>query len=599
MSDTITREIIRNRLVASTEEMAKTLIRTAFNPLLYEVQDFGVIIMSATGEMWAETPGVIVFSQGFPEAVRSGVRRWQGKFEPGDALIVNDPFETGTHISDTNVYMPVFFGDELVAFCGVAAHWADVGGKNPGGWSADTTDMYQEGLCFRHQKLLRAGVMNEDIWDLIAANVRVPSVVRGDLEAQIAACRQGALCIQDLCGKYGIAGVEKAMREVIDSTDDAMRRAIGELPDGEYASTLRLDSDGVDPQGRFEVHLKVVVSGDRVCFNLDGTSPVARGPINLPEVGTRGILASSLKGILFPFDPCNAGHTRSINFDIPPDSLVSPARPAPTDSYGYLVVALMELTFRCLARIVPSQCPAGGYQLTGAMFSRSAADGTPFVMADPTHGGNGAGSAQDGPTNQLIGNGDLPNTPVEITETRYPFRVERLEFAPEVAGAGQYRGGKGTTKEYRLLEDGICVAFITESTEDCLAKGVDGGGDGQPGYMWIDPDTATARRFAHRVPLLGPFKAGTLIRVTVGGGGGWGNPLKRDPESVLRDVRNGLLSLSDARERYGVEINVEHDLAEASIDPERTNALRARVGSSVHRPTSSPGISPRAKDVAV
>src|SRR5882757_5049184 len=162
--DVVLAEIIRNRLVAATEEMAKTLIRTAYNPLLYEVQDFAVTIMSAEGDIWAETPGVIVFSQAFPDAVKSGIRRWEGRFEEDDVLIVNDPFETGTHISDTNIYMPVFYDGQLIAFCGNAAHWADVGGKSPGGWCADTTDMFQEGLCFRHQKIVAAGIRNEGLW---------------------------------------------------------------------------------------------------------------------------------------------------------------------------------------------------------------------------------------------------------------------------------------------------------------------------------------------------------------------------------------------------------------------------------------------------
>jgi len=154
MTPIVLTEIIRNRLVALTQEMAKTLVRTAFNPLLYEVQDFSVTILSAEAEIWAETPGVIVFSRTFPDAVRAGIRRWQGRFTEGDVMIANDPFETGTHISDTSVYVPIFQAGALVAFCGVAAHWADIGGKNPGGWCPDTTEVYQEGICFKHQKLV-------------------------------------------------------------------------------------------------------------------------------------------------------------------------------------------------------------------------------------------------------------------------------------------------------------------------------------------------------------------------------------------------------------------------------------------------------------
>jgi N-methylhydantoinase B len=572
--DVVLTEIIRNRLVAATEEMAKTLVRTAYNPVLYEVQDFSVTILSASGEMWAETPGVIVFSQGFPEAVRAGIRRRKGQFNEGDVLVVNDPFETGTHISDTNVYMPVFFKGELVAFAGVAAHWADIGGHHPGGWSPDTTDLYQEGLCFRHQRLVVGGVKNDDLWELIADNVRIPRIVTGDLEAQIAACRQGSERIRALCGKYGASAVRNAMEHVIEQTDIAMRRAVSGLPDGEFGASIRLDSDGIQADGEFLVCLKVTIHGDRVRFSLDGSSPAARGPVNLPAVGTAGILASSLKGILMPFDPCNAGHTMCCDFDIPQGSIVGPTRPAPTDSYGYLVVCLMELMFRCFAAIVPTRCPAGGYQLTGSVLSRSHAQaGEPFVMFDPTHGGNGALQQSDGQTNQLIGNGDLPNSPLELPETRYPVRIKRLELAPEVAGRGRFRGGMGITKDYELLSNDISVSFVIENTNDPTARGVDGGADGRHGSMIINPEGPSAILVSKRVATMGPYEAGTIVRAKTGGGGGWGPPAERDPELVLADVRNEFLDASAASDLYGVAIFQEG--GKWRIDADRTRELRA------------------------
>lgn len=574
--DVVRAEIIRNRLVAATEEMAKTMIRTAFNPLLYEVQDFSVTIMSAQGDMWAETPGVIVFSQAFPEAVRAGIRRWNGEFAEGDVLIVNDPFETGTHISDTNVYMPVFVAGELVAFCGVAAHWADVGGKNPGGWCPDTTDTYQEGLCFRHQKIVAAGVRNDALWDLIACNVRVPDIVLGDLEAQIAACRQGAARIAALCNKYGTPVVRSSMDHVIEQTDKSMRAMIAALPDGEFGASIRLDSDGVDPDGDFLVCLKITIRGDRVHFSLHGSSPTARGPINLPAPCTKGILASSLKGILLPFDPCNAGHALCLDFDLPEQSLVNPVRPAPTDSYGYVIECLMDMMFRCFVNIVPDKCPAGGYQLTSAFFSRSQAKhGKPFIMMDPMHGGNGALHDRDGGTNQLTGNGDLPNTPIEITETRHPFRIELFEFAPEVAGVGKFRGGMGVRKDYRSLTDDVAASFVIENTKDPTAGGIEGGSDGKHGYLLIEPGSQDERRLDVRVGAIGPFPAGTLFRVVTGGGGARGPALQRDPELVLRDVRHGFLSIDDARTLYGVAI--EGSRGDWRINLEATHQVRARA----------------------
>lgn len=573
-TDVVLAEIIRNRLVAVTEEMAKTLIRTAYNPLLYEAQDFAITIMSATGNMWAETPGVIVFSQAFPDAIRAGIKRWGDQFEEGDVLVVNDPFETGTHISDTNLYMPTFYNGKLIAFCGIAAHWADIGGKSPGGWCPDTTDMYQEGMCFRHQKIVAAGKKNEAMWDFISDNVRVPIIVKGDLEAQIAACKQGVARLQALCSKYGPDVVQSSMDYIIEETDKAMRKEIARLPEGEYGASIRLDSDGVDPDGEFLVCLKVTVAKDRILFSLDGSSPTAKGPINLPAPCTRGILASSIKGILMPYDPCNAGHVKCLDYELPPSTIINPQRPAPTDSYGYIVGCLMELMFRCFVNIIPERCPAGGYQLCGGFVTRTQPEfGKPFILTDPLHGGNGATHDGDGPTNQLIGNGDLPTNPVEVTETRHPVRIDRLEFVAEVGGVGKFNGGKGVCKDYRVLEDGCYAALVTENTFDVTAKGVNGGGNGKPGHFVFNPGASNETIYTKRVASVGPFPKDTVLRVITGGGGGWGSPLERDPQLVLADIQNELIDAATAKSVYNVIVVEEN--GEWIIDHKQTQKLRA------------------------
>jgi N-methylhydantoinase B len=562
-------------MVSATGEMADTLVRTAYSSLLYDDKDFGAAIMSASGDMWAETPGVIVFSRTFPGIVRAGIARWKGRFSEGDVLVANDPFDTGTHISDTSIYMPVFVEGQLVAFCGMAAHWADVGGKAAGGWCPDTTDMFQEGLCFRHQKIIEAGTLNQGLWDLIADNVRVPVTVHGDLQAQIAACARGADRVRTACAKYGRQTVLAAMDRIIHMTDLSMRAAIGSLPDGEYSGSIRLDEDGVNPHGDFLACLRVTICGERVIFSTRGSAPVARGPVNLPEPCTRGILASSLKGILMPFDATNEGHTKCLEFDIPSPSILSPPRPAPTDSYGYLVVCLMELMFRCFAKIVPHRCPAGGYQLSGATISRTEEQGDhPFVMIDTTHGGNGALFNHDGITNQLVGNGDLPTVPTEVLETRYPVRIDCIEYAPEVGGAGKFRGGMGVRKDLRLIENGCFLVYNIENTKDPTAVGVDGGSTALPGYAVLNPDTPSRRIFNRAAPTIGPLPGGTVFRIVTGGGGGWGIPFDRDPLAVLADVRDEFLDPQRAEELYGVA--VVRIVNGWDLDTRRTQQLRAQ-----------------------
>ena len=260
-----------------------------------------------------------------------------------------------------------------------------------------------------------------------------------------------------------------------------------------------------------------------------------------------------------PFDPCNAGHARCLDFELPPATIINPVRPAPTDSYGYLVECLMELMFRCFANVVPEHCPAGGYQLTGGDITRTQGEfGKPFVMTEAVHGGNGATHDGDGPTNQLIGNGDLPATPAEVMETRYPVLIDRIEFAPEMGGAGQFWGGKGVRKDYRFLEDGCYVALVTENTVDGTAKGVNGGANGRPGYFVINPGASDEKIYTKRAASIGPFPKGTVLRSITGGGGGWGSALQRDPQAILADIRNGFISPATAKAVCNVVVVEEH-----------------------------------------
>lgn len=573
--DVVTIEIIRNRMIAATQEMSRTLVRTAFNPLLYEVQDYGISIISPTGDLWAETPACTIFSHTLPDVIKSGLRRHGiDGFAEGDVLIANDPFETGTHISDTTVYMPVFWDGKLVAFAANTAHWADIGGKNPGGWCPDTTDTYQEGLCFTHQRLLRQGEKNEDLWDFIRSNVRVPDMVEGDLEAQIACCRQGAERIRATCAKYGADNVVKAMDHVVAATARAMADAVAALPDGTYSARTRLDFDGVDPNSDCTVALTMRIEGSRIHCNFEGSSPSVRGPVNIPELSTRAAVRAVVKGLLMADDGTNEGHTHCLNFHIPPGLIVSPQRPAPTDSYGYLIEGVTELVFQCLAHAIPERCPAGGFQLFGVSLSRTdLRHGKPFVLIEPLDGGNGAQMSADGGTLMFIANGDVPNIPVEVMENRYPVRIERLDLEPSVAGVGAYRGGFGVRKDYRMLEPGIVMSFSTENTKMPIAKGVDGGSDGRPSSVIIAPDSDQEVVMTERASAIGPLPVGSIVRAISGGGGGRGNPFERSLDLVSRDVVNGFVSIDEARTLYGVVLRRDAS-GRVTIDEAQTAALR-------------------------
>jgi N-methylhydantoinase B len=576
--DVFTAEIVRNAVASAAFEMNKTLRRTAHNPLLYDVQDFGLGIVSAEATLWGEAQGQSMFIGALAETIKTGIAKHGiDGFREGDVLIVNDPFLTGTHISDTSIYLPIFWEGEIVAFAEACAHWADIGGKSPGGWCPDSTDVYQEGICFTHQRLFDAGRANEELLELISMNVRFPDLVRGDLDAMIAACRVGETRMHALCKKVGVQTLRAAMDLTIARTDEAVRRQIGSLPDGTWSAGIAMDHDGVVKGEHPRVEVHITIDGDRVRVGFDGTSPATQGPINVTALGTRSAVRVALKALLAPHDRTNEGHFLAIDFDLPPGLVVSAERPAPSDSYGYVATCIEEMTFAALSNALPERCPAGGYALTGSFFFRiDPRLGTPFICIDPMDGGNGAQHASDGPTLMMFPNGDVPNTPVEVVETRYPaMQVERFALRPEVAGPGKHRGGMGAIREYRVLEQGVMMQTVTENTHDPLGKGLAGGSTGGVGEIVVWPGTDKEVRLAERVTYFGPLDAGDVVSVRSPGGGGYGPPTDRDPNRVASDVRDELLTREAARSIYCVALT--DDLA---VDEQETRRLRdgARSG---------------------
>ncbi len=270
--DPITIQVIRNALRAAADEMQISLIRTAHNPLIYEVHDFGVALTNQRGELLAEGSGLPGFLGCLPPTVRSGLEIIGAEgFTDGDILLTNEPYDTGTHISDTVVYMPIFYMGQLVAFSAIMAHWADIGGKTPGGWCPDSTDVHQEGMIFSHLKLYRAGELDTTLQRFIMTNVRFPDLVSGDLNAMIAACRTGARRYQTLCERYGAEMLQAAMEIVFDQSEEVMRRKISEIPEGSYTADVMMDHDGVELDKPRKLKVTVTVAGEEMMIDYKDT----------------------------------------------------------------------------------------------------------------------------------------------------------------------------------------------------------------------------------------------------------------------------------------------------------------------------------------
>lgn len=539
--DPITAQVIRNALKAAADEMMISLIKTAHNPLIYEVQDFGLAIANHRGEMLAEGSGLPGFMGCLGPTVQSGLRALGSDgFSEGDILLANEPYETGTHISDTAVYMPIFFEGELVAFSALMAHWADIGGKTPGGWCPDTTDIHQEGLIFFHDKLYDAGKLNQTFLRFILKNVRFPELVHGDLNAMIAACRTGTKRYIALCARYGAETVRLSMEQVFDQSEAMMRAKIGEIPDGRYSASIMMDHDGVELDKPYRLAVTVAVKGDDMNIDWTGTAETVKGPTNHPFVGTVAMSQTALKSLTMPFDSMNHGHLRPLTVTAPDNTAVSPLYPAPTDSYGYVGEMVVHLIVKALSQAIPERCPACTYQMFGGvMYRMDPRHGEPFIYIDPLAGGSGAFPHADGPNGLIfVGDGNAPNTPTEVIEGRYPLRVLRHTFNLNGAGRGKYRGGFGVTREYQTLEDNILIQTMNENTIE-TPWGLYGGEDAGVSELtaWAGSDREQTIR--GRVYFFGPFNKGDIITQSSAGGGGWGDPSERDQALIDYDLRNG------------------------------------------------------------
>jgi N-methylhydantoinase B len=335
-----------------------------------------------------------------------------------------------------------------------------------------------------------------------------------------------------------------------------------------------MDHDGVELDKMRKLKVTITVSGSEMVVDLTGSSEVTSGPINLPLIGTRAAVEMAFKALTVPMDPANAGHTRPLQVIAPENSMLNPQFPAPTDSYGYVGNSLADLVVRALAPAMPDKCIAGTYQLFGIYLLRiDPRYGKPFLFIEPTAGGWGGRPNGDGETLIFYLDGDTPNTPGEVIEARYPIMVNRFTYNLNSAGAGQHRGGLGVIRDYQVLTDYVFLHTFNESTK-CPPAGLFGGGMAKPCHTVAWPDTAKEQVFFDRHAHVGPLLTGDTVSVRSGGGGGWGDPLKRDPRLVARDAKNELINIDTALKLYGVVL----DPATFEVDAQATEQARAGQG---------------------
>ena len=554
ITDPFTREIIKDALVALGEEMFNAMIRTSMSPIIYETTDFAVGATDAQGNLLAQGNGVTGFLATLDTAVQSTLEHWPlDEIRPGDIFITNSPYEGGgTHLSDVVILLPVFVDGRLIAWTVNKAHWTEVGGTYPGSATTASTDIFQEGLHFRFLKLYEEGKINTALVEMIRTNVRLPDSTIGDMHAGVAACRVGGRRIAELAEKYGVEDLLAAMDSLLDYGERMTREELKKLPKGVFTAEDVVEEDG-HGNGPFVIKVKVTITDEKMVADFTGTSPQALGPINLSYAGLITGVRCTFKAVTNTEIPANGGCFRALEVICPEGTVLSATSPAPVSIYYESLLGAIEVMWKALAPLMPHKLPVGHQRTVGATFISGLLPGSNelFVMGEPLVGGWGAGFDHDGDAGQFCAaNGETFNIPVELAESRYGFEIDQYALHDEDGGAGEYRGGKGVVLDYRVTAK---EAFLTYSATRTTSRpwGLAGGQEGSTNRAEILRNDGTVE--THSMITGARAVEGEIFRLVSATGGGYGDPMKRDRDRLLADLRDGYVTPEQARRDYGFD----------------------------------------------
>jgi N-methylhydantoinase B len=572
-ADPVLIEIVRNGVMAVTEEMKVNLMRTAYNMIIYEALDFTVGLFTADGDTVSIGLGLPMFIRGMSETVKAKIRYFGANgFEPGDILLTNDAYITGSHLNHFTFTAPIFHEGNLVGFSCCMAHWPDVGGTLGG----VTTDIYSEGLQLPIVKYARAGVINQEIHEIIRMNVRLPERAMGDLRAQVTAIKTGERRFLELLDRYGRQAVLDCIQSIMDHAEAAARERTRGIPDGVYEAESFMDDDAVDVAKRIPIRVKVVVSGDEMTVDLTDVARQVRGFYNSGPTTGLACAQVAFKCVTSPTDyPVNDGSFRNLKVVLPPGSIVSAVRPAPMRWWMTFPMTVVDTIFKALSKAIPDQVVAGHHaDLCVAMIDGfHPGSGKLFISGlGPLGGGWGAKRGQDGVSATVcINDGDTHNSPNEQFEAKYPVMVESLSLIANSGGPGRHRGGLGVETVVRALSDFNVNTSIERAV--CLPWGLEGGLEGTGNEMLLRRDGIVHDDVPNAKVFRAKVKTGDAFILRSGGGGGFGSPLERAPEDVQHDVRQGYVSIAAAHDYYGVVL----DPGTLAIDEVATRHQRGQL----------------------
>jgi N-methylhydantoinase B len=566
--DPVTLEVVGNYLVSAVREMGTTLMRTAYSTLIREEMDCSTALFDPAGQLIAQADHVPSHQGTLSLAAKTllGVMA----LEPGDVVILNHPYRGGTHHPDIMIFKPIFHEDRLVALAGSLGHHLDVGGRSAGSISTDARDVFEEGLMIPPLKLYRRGVFFEEIFEMIASNIREPRKTLGDLRAQVAAVTVGERRFLELVARHGATPLAEIVAACLDNSERLMREDLRAYPNGRYSAEGFLDSDGISDEP-VRLFVTVTLEDGDVTVDFTGSSPQVRGPFNCALSSAYASVYCAVRYMVNPLILQNEGCYRPIRVVLPERSIVKPIPPAPLSGRFHTLERIANTIVMAFNQARGAHAVGSGHaHLSSFSVSGRRPDGhAPYVFFEILGGGWGGTAAGDGldATFGLMAN--CLDVPIEALELEYPLRVEQYEFRPDSGGAGRYRGGLGLRRDVRYLHgDGY---FTNRSdAQKFPPAGVLGAAAGAPSRHRLLRADGTALALPSKVTNL-TIGAGDVISMETAGGGGYGPPAERDPAQVLQDVLDGKVSVAQAREVYRVLV----DLAQGRIDAGATAALRA------------------------
>ncbi|WP_163271842.1 hydantoinase B/oxoprolinase family protein [Chelativorans alearense] len=549
--DPIALEIAWNGLKSVADECFISIMRTAFSTNVKERHDHSTAIADATGRLVVQAEMALPIHLASMSGLLEGiVQKYGDTIRPGDLFLANDPHVAGgTHLPDINMAMPVFDGDRLLGFVANIIHHADVGGAAVGSMSGGLDEIYKEGLRIPIMRLYSAGTLNTELMELLLLNMRLPDERRGDLNAQISACRLGVFRLGEMIANLGSDVLAQIFDEIVSRTEMRMRAAIAKLPDGEYRFEDLMDDDGCGTLD-IKIALKITKSGESICFDFDGTDPQVPGNFNMTWSATQAAVCFGLKALLDPEVANNQGIFDAIEIKAPAGSFVNCVFPAAVAMRANSCQRVVDCVFGALAEAVPDKVVAAtnGANTSAVFAGIDPRTGQAYVYLETLGGGMGARATHDGKDAVQVNITNTSNLPVEAIELEYPLRVEEYALVIDSSGAGKYRGGLGMRRVIRPVGH-VCEFNGVGERFRHRPWGLFGGCDGAAGRFYVRGDDGTETQLAPKASQVRLAPDAAAVMETPGAGG-YGDPVERSREAFEADRASGKFSERWLKENY-------------------------------------------------